>query len=761
MAHRSTKNIESYEDLRNFCMSQLGEPVINIEVTPEQIENCIHDALEYYHDYHRDGSELIHLAKQITADDLNPARKTLNAHTSLEVERGGNIQFELDDSIVSVVRVLKFGNLGNYSSFFRQALIQDLYTNSVRIGDVTSYYLLRLRLADWNEFFSNEPEVKFRRHQNFVTLDYGFTPRIGDWVVIECYRKVLPYYPPESIELVSGSYRGFTSLGKLKFEVDSIDTTIPIDNFRIDNMIDYRDDYLGEFDAVNEDSDGNIIDIPEKGQFRISIDDNNIYSIKVGNHASFDGVEVGESLRLERSNGTHVIVLINRKTTSTSTTTFFGNVIEGADVSVPFEEDNIEIYLQDDVRDGFHIRIDNQNLEEFHEIYGDYNITPSLNERIWSNDVVFVDDNSSAGLFIKKDDTFYVMTASGDQIHYSTNRGKTWNDRAHNLGGVIAGFAIDSRGYWYSVASNHLHVSINEGSDWSNAIDLRHSGSDLRLVSGITMDEENNLWITTSEDGIYVYHDVGSISDLAFLGSSRTAMRHIEFKDGLTNVEAITFDLDGNILVADTDLNQIHIYDLDNDEWLDDYYDFPSGATGATTVGLGVDSDSNWHLAAGTTIYTYHFPVDNFLSFKDAFANKEEDGIFEFHLRIFPNNVDVENFLAHRFDEDTTKIALTIDYDLLVDLGIGWNRNIERIIFPDGDEYGYRNVWNDRFLREYCTQLIKRQWGINTKKYGDMQLPGGITFNGAQAFDEANTRINEMREQMLTLHSAPIRGFYG
>ena len=61
-----------------------------------------------------------------------------------------------------------------------------------------------------------------------------------------------------------------------------------------------------------------------------------------------------------------------------------------------------------------------------------------------------------------------------------------------------------------------------------------------------------------------------------------------------------------------------------------------------------------------------------------------------------------------------------------------------RIIDPNT----YTDVYNDYFLKKYATALIKRQWGTNLLKFEGMQMPGGVTFNGRQLFDDATIFIN-------------------
>ena len=68
----------------------------------------------------------------------------------------------------------------------------------------------------------------------------------------------------------------------------------------------------------------------------------------------------------------------------------------------------------------------------------------------------------------------------------------------------------------------------------------------------------------------------------------------------------------------------------------------------------------------------------------------------------------------------------------------------------------YGKVWNDRWLKEYATALIKRSWGANLKKFNNIQLPGGVTLNGDKIFDESFAEIKALEEQMQTEYGAPL-----
>jgi hypothetical protein len=60
----------------------------------------------------------------------------------------------------------------------------------------------------------------------------------------------------------------------------------------------------------------------------------------------------------------------------------------------------------------------------------------------------------------------------------------------------------------------------------------------------------------------------------------------------------------------------------------------------------------------------------------------------------------------------------------------------------------YNRVWNDWWLKRYATALIKQQWGSNLKKFGNIQLPGGVVLNGDEIYKEAIDEIEGLQEDM-------------
>jgi hypothetical protein len=67
------------------------------------------------------------------------------------------------------------------------------------------------------------------------------------------------------------------------------------------------------------------------------------------------------------------------------------------------------------------------------------------------------------------------------------------------------------------------------------------------------------------------------------------------------------------------------------------------------------------------------------------------------------------------------------------------------IIDPDA----YSDVWGDRWLQNYASVLVREQWGLNLTKFTNMQLVGGVQFNGEQILSEARAERQAMEEDAI------------
>ena len=74
-----------------------------------------------------------------------------------------------------------------------------------------------------------------------------------------------------------------------------------------------------------------------------------------------------------------------------------------------------------------------------------------------------------------------------------------------------------------------------------------------------------------------------------------------------------------------------------------------------------------------------------------------------------------------------------------------------QIIDPDTNV----SIYNDRFLKDYATSLIKIQWGANLIKFENMQMPGGVTLNGRQIYDDGVLDRDRLEERMRLEQEMP------
>ena len=130
-------------------------------------------------------------------------------------------------------------------------------------------------------------------------------------------------------------------------------------------------------------------------------------------------------------------------------------------------------------------------------------------------------------------------------------------------------------------------------------------------------------------------------------------------------------------------------------------------------------------------------------------------GMFNLKYQIFLNDlyyygaIDLLNY-------GMTKSYLeTLDYMLNPDVQIRFNKKNSRLYLDLNvkeltenhfliidcyrvvDPQSESNVYNDHWLKQYTTSLIKRQWGQNLIKFTGVKLPGGLELNGRQIYDDA------------------------
>jgi hypothetical protein len=165
------------QQFKEYCLRRLGWPVIDINVDDDQVDDRIDDALQFFQDYHFDGTEKLYMKHRITQADIE--RRWIYCPEPVTFVTG---IFPFDDSNSSI----------NMFDLRYQLRLHDLYDfTSV---SYVSYEITMQHIQSLNLLFSGKPQFRFNRKQNKVFLDIDWARDVlpGEYVVVECYRKLMP-----------------------------------------------------------------------------------------------------------------------------------------------------------------------------------------------------------------------------------------------------------------------------------------------------------------------------------------------------------------------------------------------------------------------------------------------------------------------------------------------------------------------------------------------------------------------------------------
>ena len=71
------------QQLIDYCLRQLGAPVLEINVDDDQIDDAVDDALQFFQERHFDGVERMYLKYQITQNDIDRGKATGSSGTGV------------------------------------------------------------------------------------------------------------------------------------------------------------------------------------------------------------------------------------------------------------------------------------------------------------------------------------------------------------------------------------------------------------------------------------------------------------------------------------------------------------------------------------------------------------------------------------------------------------------------------------------------------------------------------------------------------
>ena len=199
------------EELKDYCLRQLGAPVLEINVADEQVDDLLDDAIQLFNERHFDGVERMYLKHQLTQDDIDRGIATGTSGVGIVTTTGISTNVSgissitsnfyetsnflpVPDSVIGIEKVFKFDTStisGSMFSIKYQLFLNDLYQfNSI---DLLQYSMVKTYLEDIDFLLTTDKQIRFNQRQDRLYLDIDWkTESVGDWIIIDCFRALDP-----------------------------------------------------------------------------------------------------------------------------------------------------------------------------------------------------------------------------------------------------------------------------------------------------------------------------------------------------------------------------------------------------------------------------------------------------------------------------------------------------------------------------------------------------------------------------------------
>jgi hypothetical protein len=188
----------SKAELKEYALRRLGKPVLEINVSDDQVDDAIDYTIQKFQQFHYDGAERVYLKHKITQADLDRAA---SANDSITTSTAGNSTWlesntyiEIPQHILSIEGIFSFTDKGTANIFDirYQMRLNDLY-------DFTStqfyhYYMIQQHLGTIDFLLEGIKPTRYIATQDrlYLDMDWGADVLLDQYFVIKCWRALDP-----------------------------------------------------------------------------------------------------------------------------------------------------------------------------------------------------------------------------------------------------------------------------------------------------------------------------------------------------------------------------------------------------------------------------------------------------------------------------------------------------------------------------------------------------------------------------------------
>jgi len=175
--------VANREELKQYALRALGHPLVDIDITEEQMDDRVDEAIAFFQEYYFDGVQKMYLKHQITATDLT------------------NQYITIPDHIWGITKIFPVNNT-NATDLNIFDLQYQLRMNDLR--DLTStslvyYQQVMSHLALIDNLLTKGKQIRWNRNTDKLYIDANWAASFieGTWLLIECYAALDPNESPK------------------------------------------------------------------------------------------------------------------------------------------------------------------------------------------------------------------------------------------------------------------------------------------------------------------------------------------------------------------------------------------------------------------------------------------------------------------------------------------------------------------------------------------------------------------------------------
>ena len=203
----------SRNEFKQYCLRQLGAPVLEINIADEQCDDIIDDSIQYFQERHFDGVSQVYMKYRVTQEDIDRGRASTNGNygtagivtetasaniagtaTTFSYYENSNY-LQIPPEVIGVTKIYHFDGLNtatnNMFSVKYQLFLNDIYYWGST--EILSYAMTKTYLSDIQFLLTTEKQIRFNQRMDrlYLDVDWG-SLAVGDFIIIDCFRALNP-----------------------------------------------------------------------------------------------------------------------------------------------------------------------------------------------------------------------------------------------------------------------------------------------------------------------------------------------------------------------------------------------------------------------------------------------------------------------------------------------------------------------------------------------------------------------------------------